>query len=213
MSRPLLFSRLFVLSSLGLGLALMAILAFGSLAEKPLSSEVRSRGKASQNAEGGGMPQASDQAGNAGAAAQGPSPEFTLTDEYAGEVSELMQKLQANPNDGDTLTTLGETFLKAREWTRAEIFLNKAILSKPADIRPRYALGIAQYQQGRLPDAIKTFEELLNVKKDPATLYNLAIIYKYQMGNLKRAEELLREAASSPDADKEIQEKAQAELH
>ena len=193
------FSRLFVLGAVGASLVLMVCISLSQMVFHPLvSSESRSRGLSSSDT--GQTPE------------EGAMPEFAMSEQLAGEVTELMAKLKDNPNDGETLTALGDTFLRARDWNRAEVFLVRAGLSRPSDVRPRYLLGIAQYQQGKLTEAVATFEELLQIKDDPTTLYNLAIIYKYQLNNPGRAEELLKKAVESPDADADVKEKARKEL-
>ena len=188
--------RMFVLGAVSAGRALMMASSISQLVTHPLAhTESRGSGVAAQQAP-----------------ADGAMPEFALNEELAGEVSALMSRLKENPNDAETLTALGDAFLRARDWNRAEVFLTRATLSKPGDIRPRYMLGIAQYQQGRLAEAVTTFEQLLTIQEDPATLYNLAIIYKYQVKNAARAEELLKRAVASPEADADVVEKAKKEL-
>ena len=189
------FSRMFVLGAVSAGLVLMAVVSVSTLASHPLT-HADNRGSGASMAE----------------QAQTSMPDFALSEELAGEVTTLMSRLKENPNDAETLTSLGDTFLRARDWNRAEVFLTRATLSKPSDVRSRYMLGIAQYQQGRLPEAVSTFEDLLKISEDPATLYNLAIIYKYQIKDSAKAEELLKRAIASPDADADVVEKAKKEL-
>lgn len=140
------------------------------------------------------------------------SPESSLSDEQMLAISELMAKLKDNPNDSATLTALGETFLKAAEWTRAEFFLSRAVLGKPSDIRPRYLLGIAYYQQNKIGQTVKTFEELLTIEEDLATMYNLGVIYKYEASDPKRAKELFKKIIAATGASAELVEKAKKEL-
>lgn len=161
--------------------------------------------------------------GNAGAAAVatategiGTLPEggssLDLTEKQADELTVLMKKLQTNPNDADALMEIGDTFLMAGDWQRADVFLTRAVLSRPGDIRPRYMLGISQYQQKKMDDAAGTFEELLTIKEDPAALYNLAIIYKYHLNNRSRASELLQKILDSSEADVDTVEKSKKEM-
>lgn len=135
-----------------------------------------------------------------------------LTEKQADELTVLMKKLQSNPNDADALMEIGDTFLVAGDWQRADVFLTRAVLSRPGDIRPRYMLGISQYQQGKMQDAANTFEELLSMQEDPPTLYNLAVIYKYHLNNVPRAAELLQKAVDSSKADVDTVEKAKKEM-
>jgi len=138
--------------------------------------------------------------------------DVSLDEMQMAEVSDLMGKLKENPNDSATLVALGDVFLKAGDWIRAEFFLARAVLSKPADIKPRYMLGIAQYQQNKIPQTVKTFEELLGVKEDVSTMYNLGVIYKYQIKDDKRAAELFNQVLAAPDVPADVAAKAKSEL-
>lgn len=139
-------------------------------------------------------------------------PALSLTEQQADAMTGLMRRLQSNPTDADALTEIGEIFVMTQDWNRAEVFLTRAVLSRPGDIRPRYMLGVAQYRQERMDEAAKTFEELLAVKEDPAAMFNLAVICKYHLNRQDRAVELLRKVAASPEADADTVQKAKTEL-
>lgn len=139
-------------------------------------------------------------------------PELALTEKQADDLTELMRALQANPEDADALMKIGDTFLMAKEWQRAEVFLNRAVLSRPADVRPRYMLGICLYQQGKIDEARQAYTELLDIREDPPALYNLALIYKYHLNNPDKAGELLQKLLNSPETDVDTLEKAKKEL-
>ena len=141
------------------------------------------------------------------------APEVEMSEAQMAEVSELMGKLKDNPNDSATLIALGENFFKANDWVRAEFFLSRAVLSRPSDIRPRYMLGIALHQQNKILQTVKTFEELLGVEEDPSTMYNLAVIYKYQANDPKRATELFNTIINTPGISADLVEKAKKELN
>jgi Flp pilus assembly protein TadD len=135
-----------------------------------------------------------------------------VPEERGDELMELMRKLQAAPNDADVLLQLGDTFIAIRDWRRAEVFLGRAVLSRPKDTRPRYLLGICQYRQNKFEEAARSYEELILLKEEPAAMYNLAVIYKYHTGKKAEAESLLRRILSSPEADADTVGKAKAEL-
>ncbi|MDR0339850.1 MAG: tetratricopeptide repeat protein [Desulfovibrio sp.] len=160
---------------------------------------------------------------SSGAAPDGPAPlslgampdagpELALSEQTADTVTALMRKIQANPNDAAALTELGDIFLMAGDWNRAELFLGRAIISKPADIRSRSMLGLALYKQGRMAEAAKTFEELIAVEENAAALFNLAIIYKYQLDKGAQADELLEKLLTLTNVDVDTVEKAKKEL-
>jgi predicted Zn-dependent protease len=142
-------------------------------------------------------------------AASGSMPDLR---EQADEMAALMRTLRDNPNDADNLNKIAEIFIQAGDWTRAEIFLNRALLSRPSDLRPRFLLGISLYRQNKIREAADIFEELLKSKEDPDTLYNLAVIRKYHLNDKAGAEELLRRLLALDDAPPETLEKARREL-
>jgi len=135
-----------------------------------------------------------------------------LSEQQVDELVALMSKIQTSPDDADALMEIGNTFLAVNDWERAVIFLNRAVMSRPSDIRPRYMLGIALYQQGKIQEAAATFEELLALEKDPAAQYNLAVIYKYHMDKSDEAAVLFEQIAASPDADTDTVNRAKKEL-
>jgi Flp pilus assembly protein TadD len=137
---------------------------------------------------------------------------LALTEKEAEDLTALMRRLQANPTDPDVLAGLGGTFLMAGEWARAEVFLNRAVLSRPADIQPRYMLGICLFQQGKFQEAQRAYEDLLAIREDPPAMYNLALLYKYHLDNSARAKQLLQKIVDSPATDADTLEKAKKEL-
>lgn len=150
--------------------------------------------------------------GTAAPSAQGGEMAPGLSEDQADGLSDLMRALKANPNDADALIGIGQTFLEAGEWARAEVFLNRAILNRPADLAPRYMLGIALYQQERFDEARAAYEELLNIREEPAALYNLVILYKYHLNNPDKAGELAQKILASPEADADTRKRAEEEL-
>ena len=138
--------------------------------------------------------------------------DLALTEKQADDLTDLMRKLQANPNDADALIAIADSFLMAGEWIRAEVFLHRAIRSRPRDVRPRYMLGVCLYQQGKIQEARLAYEELLAIREDPPALYNLALIYKYHLDDSGKAKYLLQKIIGSPDADMDTLDRAKKEL-
>jgi len=139
-------------------------------------------------------------------------PSLAMTEKQADDLGELMRRLQANPQDTEALLEIGDTFLMAQDWTRAQVFLARAVASSPEDARPLYMLGICLYQQGKMPEAAAAFEKLLTLKEDAAAQYNLAIIYKYHLDEQGKARDLFNKITASADADVDTIERAKKEL-
>ena len=135
-----------------------------------------------------------------------------LSEQQMDELAVLMGKLQSSPHDVDILMEIGGIFLAAKDWERAEAFLNRAVMSRPADTGPRYLLGIVLHQQGKIQEAAAAFEALLVLEEDPAAQYNLAVIYKYHLDKADEAQALFEQIVASPDADADTVERARKEL-
>ncbi|MDR1685887.1 MAG: tetratricopeptide repeat protein [Desulfovibrio sp.] len=135
-----------------------------------------------------------------------------LMQEQADEMAALMRTLRDNPNDADNLYKIAEIFVRAGDQARAEIFLNRAILSRPADVRARFMLGNVLFKQNKMQEAAAAYEELLKISEDAETLYNLAVLRKYHLNDKAGAETLLRRLLTLNDAPPETLEKARKEL-
>lgn len=135
-----------------------------------------------------------------------------LTEQQAANLSELMRRIQDNPQDAEALTEIGEAFLMSKDWTRAGVFLSRAIAAAPTDIRPRSMMGISLYRQGRMAEAAGVFEKLLSIQKDADAQYNLAVIYKYHLNRVADAHALLHDIVDSDTAAAGVRERAKKEL-
>ena len=140
------------------------------------------------------------------------APEPGLTEQQAEELAALMVKIQTNPNDVDALMEIGNIFLAAEDWGRVEVFLSRAVVSRPTDMRLRYILAVALYQQEKMREAAAAFAQVLTLEKNPAAQYNLAVIYKYHMDKADEARLLFEQIVASPDADMDTVNRAKKEL-
>lgn len=189
----------FVLLFMALCLLGMFAASFQSFLRPPVPAAPAQRGSAATTADEPSSPAEGDIS-------------LALTEQQADTLSELMRKIQADPQDAEALTRIGESFLMAKDWVRSGAFLSRAIVAAPKDIRPRYMMGISLYQQERMPEAALVFQDLLAIKKDPAAQYNLAVIYKYHLNREAEAETLLRDIVSSGTADVDTIGRAKKEL-
>jgi len=73
-------------------------------------------------------------------------------------------------------------------------------------------LGIALYQQQRIQEAAAAFQELLNLEKNAAAQFNLAVIYKYHLDKPNEARALIEQIAALPGADADTAKRARKEL-
>jgi Flp pilus assembly protein TadD len=145
-------------------------------------------------------------------AAPSGTPTFSASPDPSDAVIVFMRKLQANPDDAGALMGLGEEFMAAGDWSQAENFLERAARSRPADKRLRYLLGVCFFKQNKPLEAARIFEELIRLQEDPVALYNLAILYKHHLNLPEKADDLLRRALRSPDADTDLLLRLREEL-
>lgn len=127
-------------------------------------------------------------------------------------LSELMRKIQADLGDAETLAMIGAHFITTSDFEKAEGFFAKAIAASPENIRARYMLANCFYLQGKMPDAAKAFEDLLEIRQDANAQYNLALLFKYHLGKTDEAEALLRKIVDSDDAGADTVSRAKKEL-
>ena len=142
----------------------------------------------------------------------GQAPIEGMSEKSLTDLSALMAQLQQDPKDARILTDIGRFFIENTEWQRAESFLNRAVLSTPSATVPRQLLGIAQYQQGKFAAAAETFAALLAMQEVPEVMYNLAIIYKYELNRQGDARHLLETLITSTKAGDALKAEAKKEL-
>lgn len=137
---------------------------------------------------------------------------FALSEKQTDDLGKLMARLQAEPKNPDLLVEIGGLFMEAKEWDRARFFLSRAVVAAPADTRPRYMLGISLFRLGNAQEAATVFEDLLELRDEPAARFNLAVLYKYHLNRPDDAKKQLEALIASPDADADTIAQAKAEL-
>lgn len=141
-----------------------------------------------------------------------PNMGFALSDTQTDDLSKLMAKLQAEPKNPDLLMEIGGLFMEVKDWERAKFFLSRAVVAAPADVRPRYMLGITLFRAENAQEAAAVFEDLLALRDEPAARYNLAVLYKYHLNRPADAKKQLEAVISSSEADADTIAQAKAEL-
>ena len=78
-------------------------------------------------------------------------------------VSERQAAVNANPDDGTLLLSLGKTLARAGQWSDAEKALQNAIAANPRDPRPRYFLGIVAQRQNNAAEARTALTDFISL--------------------------------------------------
>jgi type IV pilus assembly protein PilF len=111
-------------------------------------------------------------------------------------IRQYRHALNANPRDAESHFGIGEAYRRKDEHALAEEHFKKALQYDPTLLDSRLNLGALYIEQGRWADAIEQNDLLLD---DPTFLFpERALVNmgwaEYQSGNIKAAEQHLREA-------------------
>jgi tetratricopeptide (TPR) repeat protein len=108
-----------------------------------------------------------------------PAPEVLAgTQVDAARVSDLMQRISANPNDTTSLQALGDIYYGAGDFETAALWMEKVIAVDSANLTARLALGAALFNVGKPDDAEQQWRQVLVT--DPNNLeahYDLGFMY------------------------------------
>lgn len=116
----------------------------------------------------------------------------------------LMQKMQANPNDPDTLLDLSDLFIRRGDLERAESFINRAAVAAPSDARPPFYLGVLKERQGNYAEAADSLERSLSMQDNPAARFSLAVLRIYHLNDRAAGKAQLEAALQAPDLTEEL---------
>jgi cytochrome c-type biogenesis protein CcmH/NrfG len=89
----------------------------------------------------------------------------------------LIEKLNADPENSELLTSLGNLYYDAQEYPVAVDYYKRALKSKPSDVAVRTDLGTADWYMGNADLAIAEFNRALAYAPNNAnTLFNLGLV-------------------------------------
>jgi len=109
-------------------------------------------------------------------AAANPSPALDTA-----TVATLMGKLQANPEDTETLMALADEYYFAEDFATARTWLDKLLALDPQHVRGLLALGAVQFNQGQMEDAKASWLKVVVIEPDNVEAhYDLGFYYLNQ---------------------------------
>lgn len=174
-------SRRIVLAAMALGLgAMFAVSVQWHMGDHPL---VRQNHEAHSAA-----PAAPVQSGTIRDTMDGSSPEGMA-------IMGLMQKMQADPHNVETLLELARTFAEQGDFTAARDMAERAVIAAPSDHRAPHMLAVLLGQAGQWQDASAQLERSVSLKDDAAARYSLAVIYRYHLKQEDKARASFEAAA------------------
>jgi len=131
----------------------------------------------------------------------------------AGEIAALMQKVQQNPGDAESLSKLGELFSRAKDWPNAVHFWGKVIELDTGDDDAYYhrAHGLMELQ--RFDEALADYAAIIRLTPGSAVAhYYTAMIQKYEKDAPDIAREHLQKALAAQPKDKGLLAEINKEL-
>lgn len=134
-------------------------------------------------------------------------------EDMMGMVSQLMQRLEQNPEDTTALRGLGQAFMRMQAWSEAERFWNRLLALKPDNIQARQQLAMSLFRQEKYAAAEEELRHIL--KSDPGNafvLFNLGILHSYYLENEEQGRSYFQQVLDAPDAESELKEQAKEHL-
>lgn len=89
----------------------------------------------------------------------------------------LLASLKAKPDDPDMLTSIGNIYYDAQQYSIAVDYYNRALRSRPSDASVRTDMATAYWYLGNADQAITEFNKALTyAPTNPNALFNLGIV-------------------------------------
>jgi tetratricopeptide (TPR) repeat protein len=93
------------------------------------------------------------------------------------QAAPLLEKLKANPNNGDLLASVGNLYYDAQQYAVAVDYYQRALTVKPSDAGVRTDMATADWYMGNADLAIVEFSKALSyAPNNPNTLFNRGLV-------------------------------------
>lgn len=93
------------------------------------------------------------------------------------QAAPLLARLNSNPKDPETLTSIANLYYDAQQYPTAVDFYNRALQSRPSDASVRTDMATAYWYMGKPDEAIAEFNKALAyAPTNPNTLFNLGLV-------------------------------------
>jgi len=128
-------------------------------------------------------------------------------------IADLMKNLQDNPDDVNTMRTLGMTFMDMQAWDRSLAFWEMILERNPTDIMALNQKGFCLFELEKYSEAAEFFTKMLEI--DPSNErahFNLGILFKYYLEEPEHAQEHFQAVVDGQGKDAQLVENAQKEL-
>jgi len=111
-----------------------------------------------------------------GTASQTPSP-AQLKQMADAKAAPLIDTLKSDPNNPDSLTSIGNVYYDAQEYAVAVDYYGRALKARPSDASVRTDMATAYWYMGNADEAIAEFNKALSyAPNNPNTLFNRGLV-------------------------------------
>jgi tetratricopeptide (TPR) repeat protein len=125
--------------------------------------------------------------------------QYWVSRDYEG-ARDTFERLRAKmPNHADLLEALGYVTRRQGFWAEADAYLNQAVTVNPRDRFLRVQVAAGPEFNRDFPEALRRYDQALKIWPEDATLLARKAGVYQAMGELDRAEALLKEIRPSPD--------------
>jgi len=128
-------------------------------------------------------------------------------------ISAMMQKLQANPEDVESMRGLGMAFMEMRAWDKSASFWDMLLERNPDDVMALNQKGFCLFEMEKHAEAAALFERMLTIEKDNYHAhYNLGVIYKHYLSQPEKAAVHFQAVVDALPGGSELADSARREL-
>ncbi len=147
-------------------LACLGVMLFAAVAYRVENPSIVQHEQPQEMPDGGGMEAMGDMAG----------------------VSAMMKKLQENPEDVESMRSLGMSFMDMRAWDKALSFWEMILQRNENDVMALNQKGFCLFELEKHSEAAALFERMLTLEQQNFHAhYNLGVIYKYYLSQPEKA--------------------------
>lgn len=134
-------------------------------------------------------------------------------EDMMGMVSQLMQRLEQDPEDTSALRGLGQAFMRMQAWSEAQRFWNRLLGLEPDNVQARQQLSMSLFRQEKYAAAEEELRHILNSEPNNAyVLFNLGILHTYYLENEEQGRSYFQQVLDAPGAEPELKEQAKEHL-